>query len=150
MHEHWGASLVFFILEHSFAKNHKTFVHLVFQIFFDCLLPSGRILEVYHLICNLLILNIVWSPFQLFVIGFVHLISLILWEMHTLWGSSYYIGLLIFSRPFRQWIPMGERFRGFKGIWFYALVLFLRICLSCSCILSCSIAWFLNSLYKPS
>ena len=41
-----------------------------------------------------------------------------------------------FFFPFRQSMPMGEKFRGFKGIWFYAFVWFLSICLSCSCILA--------------
>ena len=68
----------------------------------------------FDFLCNLWILNIVWSPSQLSVIGYVHLISLILWEMHTLWGSWPSKVFL----PFRQWLPMGEKFRGFKGFWF--------------------------------
>ena len=104
----------------------NSFVEVSFNLFF---------------FCNLWILNIGWSSAQLFIIGYVYLISLILWEMHTLWGSSYYIGLLIFFLPFRQSMPMGERFRGFKGIWFCSLF---------PCILSYCVAWLLNSLYKPS
>ena len=74
---------------------------LIFRtIFFGSFWLLASFVEVsFYLIFiyNLWILNIVWSPSQLFVIGYVHLISLILWEMHTLWGSSYYIGLLNFS-----------------------------------------------------
>ena len=49
---------------------------------------------------------------QLFVIGYVHLISLILWEMHTLWGSSYYIGLLNFSSHFGNRCQWGRSLEG--------------------------------------
>ena len=80
---------------------------------------------------------------HLFVIGYMHLISLISWEMQTLWGSPYYIGLLNLSTHFWQWMPMGERFRGFKGIWFYAFVLFLSIfptMLLHPCLLLCVVA----------
>ena len=67
----------------------------------------------------------------------------IMGELFLYWPSKFFI-------PFRQSMPMGEKFRGFKGCWFYALVLFLSICLSCSCILALCCAWLLNSLYKPS
>ena len=58
-------------------------------------------------------------------------------EKCTIIGGTLYIGLLNCSRPFWQWMPMGEKFRGFKGIWFYAFAWFLSICLLCSCILAC-------------
>ena len=64
-------------------------------------------------------------------------------ELFLYWPSTFFL-------PFRQSMPMGEKFRGFKGIWCYALVSFLSICLSCSCILALCVAWLLNSLYKPS
>jgi hypothetical protein len=67
----------------------------------------------------------------------------IMGELLLYWPSKFFL-------PFRQSMPMGEKFRGFKGIWFYALVSFLSICLSCSCILALCVAWLLNSLYKPS
>ena len=47
--------------------------------------------------CNLLDPQYSFISLHVFFIGYVHLISLILWEMHTLWRSSYYIGLLNFS-----------------------------------------------------
>ena len=41
-------------------------------------------------------------------------------ELLLYWSSKFFL-------PFRQSMPMGEKFRGFKGIWFYALISFLRI-----------------------
>ena len=43
-------------------------------------------------------------------------------ELILYWPSKFFF-------PFRQSMPMGEKFRGFKGIWFYASVWFLSICL---------------------
>ena len=51
---------------------------------------------------------------HLFVIGYVHLISLILWEMHTLWGSSYYIGLLNFCSHFGNRCQWGRSLEGLR------------------------------------
>ena len=135
--------LLHFSLEHLFAKIIKVLFTWFFGSFW--LLASFReyfrgvlsYLQSFDPQYSLIFLH-------LFVIGYVHLISLISWEMQTLWGSPYYIGLLNLSAHFWQWMPMGERFRGFKGIWFYALVSFLSICLSCSCILACSIAWIIH------
>jgi hypothetical protein len=39
----------------------------------------------------------------------------IMGELSLYWPSKVFL-------PFRQSMPMGEKFRGFKGIWFYALV----------------------------
>ena len=46
----------------------------------------------------------------------------IMGELLLYWPSKFFL-------PFRQSMPMGEKFRGFKGIWFYAFVWFLSICL---------------------
>ena len=55
---------------------------------------------------------------QLFVIGYVHLISLILWEMHTFWVSSYYIGLLNFSSHFGNRCQWGRSLEGLREFGF--------------------------------
>ena len=74
----------------------------------------------------------------LFVIGYVHLISLILWEMHTLWGSSHYICLLTFSSHFGNRCQWGRNLEGLREYGFVLLH---------PCSLCCMVAY---SLYKPS
>ena len=137
MHKYWGSPL--FSFEEFVCSYHNIFCSNC--LFLDCWLHGFS--------CNLFLqfLNPQYSLISLliFINGYMHLISLILWEMHTLWGSSYYIGLLNFH-PFRKSMPMGERFRGFKGIWVCSLASLL-----------CSLASLLfvlhgclYSLYKPS
>ena len=94
---------------------------LIFRTFFGSFWLLASFVEVsFYLIfiCNLWILNIVWSPFQLFVIGYVQLFSLILWEMHTLWGSSSYIGLLNFSSHFGNRCQWGRSLEGLREFGF--------------------------------
>ena len=67
----------------------------------------------------------------------------ILGELLLYWPSKF------FSSHFGNQCQWGRSLEGL-GIWFYALVSFLSICLSCSCILALCCAWLLNSLYKPS
>ena len=73
--------------------------------------------------CNLWILNIVWFPL-LSVNGYLHLISLISWEMHTLWRNSYYIGLLNFSSHFGNRYQWGRSLESLREFGFYAFVAF--------------------------
>jgi hypothetical protein len=54
--------------------------------------------------CNLR--SSIWFDFlQILLIGQVHMISLILWEMHILGRNSYYIGILNF------FIHFGNRYQ---------------------------------------
>ena len=125
---------------------------LIFRTFldpFDCLLPSLKYL-LFDILLQSLDPQYSLISLHLFFTGYVHLISLILWEMHTLWGSSYYIGLLKFSSHSGNRCQWGRSLEGLRKCWFYALVSFLSICLSYSCILALCGAWLLNSLYKPS
>ena len=57
---------------------------------------------------------------------------------HIMGELSLYLPSKFFF-PFRQSMPMGEKFRGFKGIWVCSLASFLFVLHGC-----------LNSLYKPS
>ena len=116
VHVPWGAPSWF--LEHLVDLIIiSSYVLLVFRILW---LVTSFVEVSFNLFffCNLWILNIVWSPFQLFVIGYVHLISLILWEMHTLWGSSYYIGLLNFSSHFGNRCQWGRSLEGLREFGF--------------------------------
>ena len=56
----------------------------------------------------------------------------------TKWRNYHYIDLLVFL-PFRQWMPMGEKSWGFKGIWSYASCFVLKhlpfmLCIMLLCI----------------
>jgi len=48
----------------------------------------------------------------------------VLEELTLYWPSKFFC-------PFWQWMPMGEKFGGFKGIGSYAFGLCLSICLAC-------------------
>jgi hypothetical protein len=57
---------------------------------------------------------------------------LFLLDMHTILEElSLYWPSKLFFRPFWQWMPMGNKFRGFKGNWLLCFGLFLSICLAC-------------------
>ena len=98
---------------------------------------------------NLWILNIIWfSPTIHHWIGAFDFTQILrnahfVEELILYWPSKIFF-------PFRQSIPMGEKFRRFKGIWCHALVSFLSIFLPCSFIHAHYFAWLLNSSYKPS
>ena len=144
MYEPWEASL--FHLE-----------HYISLIMISSFCPIGSLIAcficwslLHHVIfMQSLVLNIVWLPSSIrhwiCAFDFTHIMrnAHIMGELLLYWPSKFFL-------LFRQSMPMGEKFRGFKGIWFYALVSFLSICLSCSCILALCVAWLLNSLYKPS
>ena len=72
--------------------------------------------SIFQFVCLLQSLDPQYSliSLHLFVIGYVHLISLILWEMHTLWRSSYYIGLLKFSSHFGNRCQWGRSLEGLR------------------------------------
>jgi hypothetical protein len=65
-----------------------------------------------------------------FVFGFMHVFSLFLGHAHLeeelslFWPSKPF-------RPFWQWMPMGEKFRGFEGNWVSCFGFVLSFCLEC-------------------
>lgn len=95
VHKPWGASSYY--LEQSSWSYHN--IYLSFGIFFVVHLVACFICWSFLTLlsfCNLW--SYLWcDSFRIFVIGYVHLIPLKLWEMHTLWRNSHYIGLLNFS-----------------------------------------------------
>ena len=102
VYEHWGASPFLF--------------RILFSDLLVCPSPLWRCLEWVHLICNLWILNIVWFPPNILhwicAFDFTHILrnSHFMEELILYWPSKFFL-------PFRQSMPMGEKFRGFKGIW---------------------------------
>ena len=133
VHEHWGASSFLF----------RT---LVLDLF-DCLSPLWRCLEWLHLISNLWILNIVWFPLTIHcwicAFDFTHILR----NAHFMEKFILY-WLPKFFFPFRQSMPMGEKFRGFKGNLGFMLLLHLPL-MRFAFLLDCH-ARMLYSLYKPS
>ena len=124
MHVPWRASS--FYLEHRLGFIIiSSFVIWLFRSFY-CLPHSLMLLHRPLFFCNLWILNIVWLPPSIFVIEYVHVVSLISWEMHTLWRISHYIDLIMLFTHFGNLCQWGRSFRGFKGIWLCALSLVLK------------------------
>jgi hypothetical protein len=114
-----------------FWSYHNIFIQFVLWI--DWLLSS--FVEVYPP-CDLILFAIFDPQYRLISSEFSYLdmcicFQLYFWFMHKLWRNSHYIGLLSFSAHFGNWCQWGRSFEGLKGIGFYALVLFLSICLSC-------------------
>ena len=112
VHEHWGASPFLF---RTLALD-----------LFDCLSSLWRCLRMTSPYVQFLILNIVWFPLTIHqwicafdsthILRNAHLFE----EIMLNWPSKFFL-------PFQQSMPMGKKFRGFKEIWFYAFVWFLRI-----------------------
>ena len=111
VHEHWGASPF-------------SFRTLALDLS-DCFYPLWRCLQWFHLICNRWILNIIWFPLTIrqwiCAFDFTHILR----NAHFMEDLILY-RLSKFFFPFRQSMPMGEKFRGFKGIW---VLCFCCICL---------------------
>ena len=109
MHKYWGAPLFF---EAFVCSYHNIFCS-------NCLFLDSWLLG---FSCNLFLqfLNPQCSLISLliFINGYVHLNSLILWEMHKLWGSSYYIDLLAFSSHFGNRCQWGRSLEGLREFGF--------------------------------
>jgi hypothetical protein len=115
VHTPWGVSSYY--LEHLFDLIIISLFNLFFESF-DC---SLHLLEVYHrviLFClQSLILNIVLFPSNICLCISACVFTHFFWICTPFWRNSHYIGLLSFFCPFWQWMPMGEKFRGFQGNW---------------------------------
>ena len=130
-----------------------SFDSLLQQISFDCLIACFSLCYVF----------VAYLPFAIFgpqyslssskylpldvCIAFHSLV-----EKYTIYGGPQFILVFLAFRPFWQSMPMGEKFQ--RVLWSFqrvlwrslqtfllALVLFLSICISYSCIIGCCIAW---------
>ena len=115
VHEHWGASPFSF----------RTFFLDPFDCFFSLCgdFKKKKRMSSFAIFRSF---NIVWFPLPIrhwiCALDFTHILrnAHLMEELILYWLSKILLS-------FRQWIPMGEKFRGFKGIWFYAFVWFLTI-----------------------
>ena len=153
VHKSWGASLD--SLEHSFAHILISFIHVARRIFglvvsidilwllasigIFWLLVSLFVMSLWHIfLLQSLGLNIVGLPPSI-TFGYVYGIPLSCWELHNFWRNTFYIGLLSFSLILAIDANGGEvsesfaeKFRELSPL---ALVLFLSICISFTCII---------------
>ena len=123
VHEHWGVSR--FLFRTLICSNHKTLCSIWFAGSSRFLISFWGDVWRYIFYFQSLILNI--ARFLLSIHQWIcafdstHILrnAHFMEELILYWPSKFFL-------PFRQSMPMGEKFRGFKGIW---VLCFCRICL---------------------
>ena len=142
MHEPWGASL--FHLEHYFSLiMTSSFVQLVLRIFW--------LLASFVEVSSPCYLFAIFDPQYSLISSKYSSLDTCIWfhsyyEKCTSWGETHTILAFFICHPFWHLLPMGEKFRGFKGNDFILKIgLFSSVCLSCISSLLC-FAW-LNILW---
>ena len=123
---------------HLFANWYLLFFWLVGS--FDCLLLFSLCLRDISSLCNLWILNIVCLPPSIYhwicVFHCTHILrNTQFMEEHILyWPSKFF-------SHFGNRCQWGRNLEGLRDFGSIALILFLSICISCSCIIGCCFAW---------